>query len=112
MHFNRSQWGPMVEGQPYDLQCDAVDVVPTANLSVLWHKGNELLKEELRFSPASNNATWLARLTPRRDDDGREMWCEAIMRLLPTGQEPKHPAVQSERRKLTVKCEFYFYFST
>lgn len=109
MHFNQSHWGPMEEGQPYDLQCDAVDVVPTADLVVIWHKGDEIL-DDSRFSSASNNATWLTRLTPHRDDDGSEMWCEVIMHLLPTGQGHRDPAVKSERRKLTVRCEFIFIF--
>ncbi|XP_037544498.1 hemicentin-2 [Nematolebias whitei] len=100
--FNQIHWGPMVEGQPYDLQCDVFNVIPTAYLSVRWHKGNEILSEEYNFSSYSN-VTWATRLTPHRDDDGSEIWCDAIVRLLPTGLEPQPPAVQSERRKLTVK---------
>lgn len=110
MHFNRSQWGPVVEGRPYDLECNVEDVVPAANLSVLWHKGNKMLSEKLNFSSTSNNASSSIRLLPHRDDDGIEMWCEAKLDSLPTGQEPKPPAVQSERRTITVNCEGFVYF--
>uniref|UniRef100_I3IZC8 Ig-like domain-containing protein n=1 Tax=Oreochromis niloticus TaxID=8128 RepID=I3IZC8_ORENI len=90
------------EGQQFAIQCDVVNVAPARHLSVLWHKGNYIMKSETfnDSSPSNVSKSSVLTLTAHRDDDGAEIWCEAKLNLWPEEQGP--PPVRSEAHTLTV----------
>uniref|UniRef100_A0A669CAY9 Ig-like domain-containing protein n=1 Tax=Oreochromis niloticus TaxID=8128 RepID=A0A669CAY9_ORENI len=90
------------EGQQFAIQCDVVNVAPARHLSVLWHKGNYIMKSEIfdESSPSPVSKSSVLTLTAHRDDDGAEIWCEAKLNLWPEEQGP--PPVRSENLEMTV----------
>uniref|UniRef100_A0A3B4G4U4 Intercellular adhesion molecule 1-like n=1 Tax=Pundamilia nyererei TaxID=303518 RepID=A0A3B4G4U4_9CICH len=95
------------EGQKYYIQCDIANVAPARNLSVLWLKGNTIIKletfNESSLSPVSKSS--VLTLTAHRDDDGAEIWCEPKLNLWPEEQgPPSGPPVRSVKHNLTVLC--------
>uniref|UniRef100_A0A669CMK5 Ig-like domain-containing protein n=1 Tax=Oreochromis niloticus TaxID=8128 RepID=A0A669CMK5_ORENI len=93
------------EGQQFAIQCDVVNVAPARNLSVLWHKGNYIMKSETfdESSPSPVSKSSVLTLTAHRDDDGAEIRCEAKLNLWPQEQGP--PPVRSENLEMTVGSE-------
>ncbi|XP_041830560.1 intercellular adhesion molecule 2-like [Melanotaenia boesemani] len=92
----------MVEGQQYLIECRINNVAPVSNLSMFWHKGNEIFhKETFKESSSSpHNVSSNYRLTAHRDDNENQIWCEAKLNLWPYGQGP--PPMKSELRRMTV----------
>uniref|UniRef100_A0A1A8LBE4 Ig-like domain-containing protein n=1 Tax=Nothobranchius pienaari TaxID=704102 RepID=A0A1A8LBE4_9TELE len=80
----------LLEGVTYSLKCDVRDVAPAQNLSVFWlGKKGELKKEtfsEDSFTPLDVASS--LDLTPRRDDHGSEIRCEARLDVFPDGRAP------------------------
>nr|XP_054596058.1 uncharacterized protein si:ch211-66e2.5 [Nothobranchius furzeri] len=80
----------LLEGVTYFLKCDVRDVAPAQNLSVFWlGKKGELKKEtfsEDSFTPLDVASS--LDLTPRRDDHGSEIRCEARLDVFPDGGAP------------------------
>ncbi|XP_070703581.1 hemicentin-1 [Pempheris klunzingeri] len=97
-----SQMGPLVEGQKYRMQCDIVDVAPVRNLSVYWHKGNEIFHsdtfDETTLLPVNKSSIfdW----TAHRDDNGSQIWCEAKLNFEP--EVPNLPSNLSKSQELIV----------
>lgn len=98
--------GPLIEGEKYPLQCDILNVAPARNLSVHWHKGNEVFYKETFQDHGVDPVTMtsVVNLTAHRDDNGTQICCEAILDFWPIG--PKLPSIQSERHEVNVLCKF------
>uniref|UniRef100_A0A8C6L5U6 Ig-like domain-containing protein n=1 Tax=Nothobranchius furzeri TaxID=105023 RepID=A0A8C6L5U6_NOTFU len=96
----------LLEGVTYFLKCDVRDVAPAQNLSVFWlGKKGELKKEtfsEDSFTPLDVASS--LDLTPRRDDHGSEIRCEARLDVFPDGGAPL--TMQSQPLVLNVLCKF------
>uniref|UniRef100_A0A8C6L5X3 Ig-like domain-containing protein n=1 Tax=Nothobranchius furzeri TaxID=105023 RepID=A0A8C6L5X3_NOTFU len=82
----------LLEGVTYFLKCDVRDVAPAQNLSVFWlGKKGELKKEtfsEDSFTPLDVASS--LDLTPRRDDHGSEIRCEARLDVFPDEEQIKN----------------------
>lgn len=101
-----SEANPMVEGNKYRVQCDITNVAPARNLTVYWHKGNQLL-HIVTFSESDQhpvNQSSVVDVTVDRNDDGAQIWCEAKLAFSKVGLNL--PSLRSESQKLTVQCEF------
>ncbi|XP_029912932.1 hemicentin-1 [Myripristis murdjan] len=87
--------GPMKEGSEYHLQCNITSVAPVQNLTVSWHKGNEVLKTE-SFNNTERTpedvASFLS-FTPRSHDNGVNLECRAQLSF---GLETLPPSVSAE----------------
>ncbi|XP_016371729.1 hemicentin-1-like isoform X2 [Sinocyclocheilus rhinocerous] len=98
-----SHSGPMMEGEPYELQCDVHNVAPVQDLTVNWYKGQTLLNQttftEASETPVNKIATLLIR--PDRADDGAQYRCEAELDLGAEGPQP-HPTISSNPLSMTV----------
>uniref|UniRef100_A0A668AQL1 Ig-like domain-containing protein n=1 Tax=Myripristis murdjan TaxID=586833 RepID=A0A668AQL1_9TELE len=96
--------GPMKEGSEYHLQCNITSVAPVQNLTVSWHKGNEVLKTE-SFNNTERTpedvASFLS-FTPRSHDNGVNLECRAQLSF---GLETLPPSVSAEY-SAEVYCEF------
>lgn len=101
-----SEKGPMVEGKKYRMQCDVTNVAPAKNLTVYWHKGNEIIHTEVfrESSRAPVNKSSIFDLTAHRDDNGAQVLCEAKLNFMQSG--PNLPSNRSKLRVVTVLCEF------
>lgn len=99
----------MLEGQRYTLQCTVRDVAPVENLTATFYRGTTALqtqqstKTAVRNKPVTEIFTFT--ITPSRNDDGVQYWCESKLELGPDG--PLHPpVVMSQKITATVLCEF------
>ncbi|KAM4531297.1 vascular cell adhesion protein 1 [Odontesthes bonariensis] len=87
--------GPMIEGREYRLRCDIKNVAP-AQLQVKWYKGNEtLFTEDIKLpSVTPLNVSSHFNITPKRNDNGSVIRCEAELQLGPKGPA-LHPAASA-----------------
>uniref|UniRef100_A0A673C2N5 Ig-like domain-containing protein n=1 Tax=Sphaeramia orbicularis TaxID=375764 RepID=A0A673C2N5_9TELE len=92
-----NQDNPMVEGKKYQMRCDIVNVAPSRNLSVYWHKGDKIIHIDT-FSNVSSlqplNQSSAFELTAGREDNGSRIWCEAALNFGPSG--PDLPPMESK----------------
>lgn len=105
-----SKLDSMMEGQQYEIVCEVVGVAPAGRLSVFWYKGNEIFQNETfkDLQKESVNKSSVLKLRAHRDDNGNEIWCEAVLNL--DSSVPNPPKMKSKSYTMTVFCEFLTFF--
>ncbi|XP_030005344.1 intercellular adhesion molecule 1-like [Sphaeramia orbicularis] len=96
--------GPMFEGHQYTLQCTVWDVAPVKNLIVRFFRGEtELvqLKSINNTGQKPATETFTLDISPSKDDNGAQYWCEAKLDLGPGGPESP-PMAKSENITATL----------
>ncbi|XP_026025222.1 intercellular adhesion molecule 2-like [Astatotilapia calliptera] len=96
----------MFENQQYTLQCSVQNVAPVEKLNVTFYRGNTALGHLQSNSEQKKpvNKTFTLNITPRREDDGAQYWCESKLELRPAGPQ-RPPVVTSEKLPAIVHCE-------
>lgn len=79
-----------VEGKPYELQCDVLNVAPVQNLTVRWFKNNQTIKTDsvttTTKTPVDVTSTLMVNIN--RGESGAQFRCEAQLDFGPYGPQP------------------------
>ena len=97
----------MSEGQNVTLRCSVLNVAPAEKLRVTFYSGQRQLGQKQSNSKEKKpeSETFELDISPTKEDDGGEFWCEAELLLGPDGPQPP-PVVKSRNFPATVFCEF------
>ena len=96
----------MLEGRLYTLQCSVQNVAPAENLRVTFYSGQRQLGQKKSNSKGKKpeSETFELDFSPRNEDDGSQLWCEAELHLGSAGPQPP-PVVKSQNFSASVHCE-------